>query len=62
MWVQLPLILIDSDMLTSTAPAVSPFASQGREAGKIQEQQAAFPFSSWDALCPGKNGGIPCYF
>lgn len=44
-------------MLTSTAPAVGPFPSQSSEAWKIQEQRAAFPFDSWDALCPGKNVG-----
>lgn len=60
-WLQLPLILIGSDMLTLTAPAVGPFASWSREAWKIQEQQAAFPFYTWDALHPGKNAGILCY-
>lgn len=58
--VQLPLILIGSDVLTFTAPAVGPFASQHKETWKIQEQQAAFPFYSWDALRPGKNVGILC--
>lgn len=60
--VQLPPILVVSDMLTSTAPAVSLFASQSREAWKIQEQQAAFSFYLWDVLHPGKDVGILCYF
>lgn len=50
-WIQLPLPLIGSDMLTSTAPSAGPFASESRETWQI-------PVRSWDALLPDMNVGI----